>query len=698
MGRKKANDGAARFVEELFPEANDVKKKYYEKRLVTFSTNRKNGEYRTALKLVERCFITVHDEKRGENGKAISYSRNSHCFFKNLLKVDELLPGKPQKVIAIIQKEGSYEDRASIIEGCFKDLRDRAEQYARFADDVGAIKSNLLGDKNPAKSDLFLLEGAQQGVVAPPAEKNNPRIVSFHGLSPLQRIEYLEREGNLSDAELSAHKAVHYLEAGDIERALEYADNALHADQKNGFAWMVKGTLALDGVREAFNQSVLHQELGANVDAVDSEEQWHQERYEAALDQQELNLKDMVGFYLKAWSYWPDNAATYMLRSYEKKTQLILHFFKYAEHIDFDVELLKKTMARGLEELEFIASFHTTAFLTYVLPVAVRADFEITQKLARYFIKRVRASRPKKDKLNPPDPCTNIDIVRAGENLMHLQALAVVLPFKEVEGFMHDVDRRFKEIDRIARLKNWSAFYLSRLQHLETEDASSVCVAALENIPFLKRTYDQRLYKQWQYLYFRLIVEFSLTGIIGNPSDASAVVADVVDKFITPDLLESISGYVYFTKEIEGDYLDALGEEEVCKDLSGSTYHALHDDIQIVLSKMFMIPLQADWVENILSGEGASFGMGYRFELLRRYMNDLALGMASVGYREYLCKIEESGDAYGDEAECTALEGHTAFSFVLSFLIKNTTKDPDLISRLEDLKSTWEALQREWAK
>ena len=594
----------------------------------------------------------------------------SRQFVENLLQLDALL-GSTDDVKSILNQSGNEEELRQKVSNRIAELKYRGEQYRRFANDGAQVIERLFSNPDFINENLF--EISEISVID---QHQKIRAANFLGLEPLSKIEQMEQHGDLSDTELMANKAVLYLEMNNQELALKYANETLQVDPENGFAWMVKGFLALDGVKQAHKDSVIALELGANEHPLDSEERWLQEmRDEAETDAYDMCLQ-MVRFSLKAWKYWPAKSTYYPVSSSEYKQKLIQRFFEYAHHFPFDQELLAQLVERDYEELRWLCIpwKQPKSFLTKYLPIISIVNQSTASRLATQWVDEVRNSKPRKDERNPPSPFTDVTLMAVGQNLMHLNNLALAVPFGEVENLMHDVDARFNELNRLSRLMNWSEFYLAQAKALDAIDAIEVCKSALAKIPFTDAAFDQRLFKQWNYLRLRFITQHAVESIIKN---SASDIASFLEGHIKTELLEISAGFEYFHRDIDDETEFSEDWWEYYEDLAGKRCHVLHDDMELFLSIMFSSSLESEWLEDTLSGVQDSFGLAYRHQILNRYILDSFDGKTDVSYREYLQELERQGDEdeiYQDY-DAKRFERQSALSFILTFALNHSSPE-----------------------
>jgi hypothetical protein len=238
---------------------------------------------------------------------------------------------------------------------------------------------------------------------------------------------------------------------------------------------------------------------------------------------------------------------------------------------------------------------------------------------------------------------------------------------------------------------NWSEFYLAQVKASDAIEAISVCKAALKNIPFNEADFDQRLFKQWNYLQLRFITQHAVESIIKN--DAT-IIASFLEEHITTELLEITAGFEYFHRDVEGDY-ETYEEWEYYDDLAGKRCHVIHDDMELFLSIMFSSSLESEWLEDTLSGVQESFGLAYRHQILNRFVIDSFDGKVHVSYREYLQALEQQDDEDEIYRDCDngRLEGQSALSFILTFVLNNSTKGTSTLEQITVLKSMCDQLQ-----
>ena len=705
MNDRKKTESAAAVIEMLFPQ-NKLLQETLRTKLTTYA-HPKKGVFPDEL---------ISRELYGRDNDKYRYffPKKSHRFVENILQLDAFI-GTPKDVISIVNQAGDLEKLHQKVISRIGELEYRGELYRRFAKDGALIIENLFNNPDFVNASLFEVTEFHGNLKSKDDSPNlnelgqhqKIRTANFLGLEPLSKIEQMEQHGGLSDTELMANKAVLYLEMNNQELALKYANETLQVDPENGFAWMVKGFLALDGVKQAYKDTVTASELGANEHALTSEERWLQEmRNEAETDAYDMLLQ-MIHFSLNAWKYWPVKSTYFPVSSSEYKQKLIQQFFEYAPSFTdtrkvtfkpspdfpFDQKLLAELIERDYDELYWLQTpwKNTKFFLTKILPHISEANPRMGCRIASKWADEVRKSRARKDERNPPSPFTDVTLMAVGQNLMHLNNLALVMPFSEVETLMHDVDTRFNELNRLSRLMNWSEFYLAQVKASDAIEAISVCKAALKNIPFNEADFDQRLFKQWNYLQLRFITQHAVESIIKN--DAT-IIASFLEEHITTELLEITAGFEYFHRDVEGDY-ETYEEWEYYDDLAGKRCHVLHDDMELFLSIMFSSSLESEWLEDTLSGVQESFGLAYRHQILNRFVIDSFDGKVHVSYREYLQALEQQDDEDEIYRDCDngRLEGQSALSFILTFVLNNSTKGTSTLEQITVLKSMCDQLQ-----
>ena len=578
MGRKQASNSGPATIKQVFPNENSVVQDRLSQQLLNLSRDKyRDDVFPKGMIRVEES----NDSKSGRN--KYFYPSRSHCFIRNLLELNSLVR-TPSLTIDLLWKK-SEKGRKALKER-FDEMDFRGHQCLQFAGNCKKLSNRILGNDDPTKVNLFEMDGDSIEEKQSNKTLNEPAKMSFISLPALNKIENLERQCNLPEAELNAQKAVLYYEMGNIQLALEFAEKALESDPKNSYAWMVLGFLALQGIEETFLLEVVHREMGAHTNAISAEEQWHQELLEDASEQKFKYAKEAASLFLKAWSNWPKLPSSYLINAYQYKRSIVTEFFKYAQHVAFDKELLKQTIVDDFDFLKSLCIYYTGSpklLLTTVLPLVHSIAPEMAKNLAAAYVESVRKSEPEKDKYNPPDPCSNELLNAAGANLMHLQGLSLCLPFDEVDLFMQDVDRRFKEVNRISRIMNYSEFYRKKILSSDYVESMKACEAALRSIPFNKqRSYDKRLHKQWQYLKFSMPVHAAVMTILRKGTDVPQKVASLITEVITPELLEAVLGEDYFDRDVEWEEFGPEYDHPV--DLRGNKYHVLHYDMGFVKS------------------------------------------------------------------------------------------------------------------
>lgn len=580
MGRKATPNSGTATIDKLYPNVDPLTRKRLIDKLKTYASQKylKKGSFPKGMIQFEQA------EANSSKTSGVFYPKDSLTYVKNLLELDELT-GKNETAIAILTKrdEHAIRDHRKFLTNRFRELQYRGEQYLKYAMNAEAITESLLAKKDPTKENLFKLPQQSDPIAQTKELKDSINDISFMGLSALRRMEMIERNDNLPEPELCAHKSVLYFQEGSTELALKYASESLKKDTKNGLAWMILGYLALKGGEEAQKVEIAHKELGAHINAISAEEQWHQELLEDARDCRELHLNRACEYFLKSWCYLPNTKICRLHEIYDLKPNMIVALFTHARIHLLDKQTLKKAVKNNLDDLQLLRFKHTTLFLTRALPIIHSADIGYAKNIASDFVKCVRNSKPWRIGVDPTDPTMDDYLIAAGENLMHLQNLSPTLPFEEVEAFMKEVDNRFKEVCRISRLKNHSEFYRKIILKSEHDESIRVCEAALHSIPFNRtRSYDKRLQKQWKYLYFSIPVHAALIVMLQKGTDTPEKVASLISGSITPDLMDAVIGEDYFDKKEEWDEFRQDSDHPV--DLRGYQHHVMHYGIGLVKS------------------------------------------------------------------------------------------------------------------
>lgn len=702
MSRKAASDGGRATIEKLYSEVdNDLWKIRQVNKLKTYSSDK----YRLKAFPPKEGFIeTKNAIDRKENTAGVFYLEKSHQYLRNLLQMDSLV-GKNSSALDFIWWTGDFalpEQREKYLKDRFGELRYLGNQYLKFADQAEQLLKVLLKKKDPVKEDLFCLTSKENIDSSPVAEvKSSPneQRLSFIGLNSLERIDHIGRSERLTAAEKNAEKAVVYLEMDNIDLALQFANKALSESPTNGYAWMVKGYLSLKGVKDAIRSCAVQQELGAHPNPISAEEQCHQEQLEDDAAKGERCRKESIDFFLKAWNYWPANASVFLLAHGNYKQGLMASFFKAVGHADFDKELFKKAIKKDLWKLQLLCLNDMKLFLTRILPVVRSVDAKMATILAKDFVQKIKESKPAKDDLNPPDPTTNDILLSAGKYLGDLQVLSLALPFAEVEAFMHEVAFRFAELEEFTRIKNMSSFYLDRIKGMSGRDSVQYCNSALKNIPFnKKRTFDERLQKQWQYLLFSSTTQAAIESMLYKESGDSKSVALLLAKSLTPELLEQVSGKEHL---IQVEKYDEVSDYVISQDLRGRDFHVLHDGVSEMLCGIIPPINTNDWFEELVSEWTRVHGRTGHYEWLLMYLDGLASGTVKPGYQAFLRSLEEK-EGNSDKAlkafrkvECKFMKTHTAFSFVLSYALRAKYLKKDVVQQLKELKAACDKVKKD---
>jgi tetratricopeptide (TPR) repeat protein len=714
MARKAASDGGRATIEKLYPKdtATELTKKRLTEKLKTYtSKTKRETERKNFIPYRDRAFpveglLRVEEARSDEEKDVISFPSKSMCYLHNLLELDSLTGGI-EETIDILWKQDpkSRQKQREFLVRRFGELSYIGQKYMGYAKNADRLINSLLGRTNPIKDDLFALNEEVSKTIEKikPSEEMSPpddeQRVSFIGLTSLERIDRIGRSERLTAAEKNAEKAVVYLELGNTDLALQFANKALSEAPTNGYAWMVKGYLSLKGVKEAIRSCAVQKELGAHSNPVSAEEQWHQELLEDDIEKADRCRKESVDFFLKAWNYWPANASVFLSAHGDYKQGLMASFFKAVGHADFDKELFKKAIKKDIWKLQLLCLRDMNLFLTTILPVVHSADTKMATILAKDFVQKIKESKPAKDDLNPPDPTTNDILLSAGKYLGDLQVLSLALPFAEVEAFMHEVAFRFAELEETTRIKNMSGFYLDRIKGMSGRDSVQYCNSVLKNIPFkMNRPFDERLQKQWQYLLFSSATQAAIESMLYKESGDSKSVALLLAKSLTSELLEQVAGKEHL---IQIEEYDDDSDSVSCQDLRGRKFHVLHDNVSEMLDGIIR-PFKADdWFEKLISECTCVHGEMSHYEWLLLYLDGLASGTLKPGYQAFLRSLEKKA-GNSDKAlkafrklENRSIKTHTAFSFVLSYALQAKGLKKDVVQQLKELKAASDKVKKD---
>lgn len=556
MGRPKSPDGAQSVIEQLYPEANAVTTMALVNKLKAYGTKHTKTVWPEGTLGVETSVDKV---------ERVYYPETGHCFIKNLLELDALLGGPKHTKEYLHTKDRERHYRKKLTDR-IEDLRWRAHQYAFFAENGAACIENLLSNKDPQRENLFDFTNAQEKPLVKPST-DLQQDTSFIALQSLEKIEIIERDQGLSEENRFSQLAILYLESGNIRKALDFSNKALAIDDTCGYAWMVKGYLAVEGVQHAYQDAFLHQELGTSGVAITAEEMYHQQRVEDASEKAEENISKTTVFLLNAWRYWPKNSSIYICNSYNYEHKLIAYLFKNAKQDrSLDKKQFKTVLEQKRESLDFFATFHnnTRVLLSFVIPVIQIIHVPTAEGLARTWMKKIENSVPYNDYPNPPVAYEDHMLMAAGNNFSHMGVLFALLSYEVVDGFSKQLNARFTEAVRMYHLKSASESYLDALNRCLVGEVPNypngleICNRALNSLQFMKKPFDNRLKKQWQYMQLKMVVTSILKGFSlifdGPPDDCQSIATFLLD-YATTEILQNLTGDEYFEKM--EDYDDA---------------------------------------------------------------------------------------------------------------------------------------------
>jgi len=637
MGRPKSPDGAQSVIEQLYPEANAVMTETLVNKLKSYASRYKKKAWPSELLVIEKT-----DKGKSE----YHFPPKSHCYIRNLLELDAFW-GESEATIEYLQKN---KDRKRLYEkkltDRIKDLRWRADQYVVYAKKAEGCIESLLSDKDPRKENLFKFNGTRNQTTAAPT-KNLQQDASVIALRSLERIELIERDQRLSEESRLSQLGVLYLESGHIEKALEFSNKALEIDMTCGYAWMVKGYLALQGVQQAFEEAFLQRELGTSGIAISAEEIYHEERREAAWRKAEENRYKTTSFFLNAWRYWPRDPMC-ISNSYSYEHKLIIKLFDSAKQDrKLDAALFKQVLEEKRESLNYFATFpeHTEVLLSSVLPVIQKTDASMAVELARGWMGRVECSEPYRDYPNPPVAYEDLLLMAAGNNLARLGVVYELLPFAIVDKFCRRVGERFREAIRMYHLQSASDSYRDALNRcLVAENPNyqrglEICSGALKGLQFMDEVFDVRMQKQWRYMQLKMVamsILKGITNILNFSPDESNSIADLLLEHATLEVLQDLAGDDYFDKM--EDYHEELPEPWLISfDLTNDKCHILHTPIQGFLDNNYykeMIRAKLPRavgekspvehiIDNLLASESLDHQRHYNMELLAAKLKEL---------------------------------------------------------------------------
>ncbi len=585
MGCPKSPDGAQSVIEQLYPKINAVTSKSLVNKLKTYASKHSTTAWPPGM-------LEVDSTDKG--APRYYYPTSSHCYIRNLLELDALVGG-PKPAKEYLHTKDRKHHYGKVLTQRIEDLRWRSHQYANFAENAEACIENLLSDKDIQTENLFDFTNAQVSIPTRPAT-DLQQDKSFITLRSLEKIEIIERDTRLTEEKRTPQLAVLYLESGNIEKALEFSNRALALDVTCGYAWMVKGYLAVQGVQQAFQDAFLHQELGTTSIAITAEEMYHQERLEAASTKAEENIHKTTLFFLNAWRYWPESSSICISNSYDYEHKIIVNLFKFAKKDrQLDNKLLMTVLEHKRESLDYFAQIpeHASALLSTVIPVVQTLDVRTAEEIARIWMEQVENSVPYNVSPNPPVAYENRLLMSAGNALPQMGLLFELFLFEVADEFCKKLRKRFTEALRVYHLNSASTCYLEALkQCLSVEDpiyhnALKICTGALQGLQFREKAFDTRLEKQWRYMQLKMVVMCILKGfkliLDGPPHDCKSVTTFLLE-YATPKVLEHLSGDDYFDRM--EDYDDLSSDSWMISfDLTRDECHILHSPLQGFLQK-----------------------------------------------------------------------------------------------------------------
>jgi hypothetical protein len=159
---------------------------------------------------------------------------------------------------------------------------------------------------------------------------------------------------------------------------------------------------------------------------------------------------------------------------------------------------------------------------------------------------------------------------------------------------------------------------------------------------------------------------------------ASHSVADLFTRHITPEMIDTLVGFDYFTIVIQSD---EFSDYEFYEDLTGDINYILDNDMELTLRGIIGPMGGVTWFQELISDAEPIFHQMCCGGLLFQYLNELYAGTIEMGYRNFLrSKVKAKGEgtkkrrAYASElSQYEALKGHSLFSFIVSYLLKDDT-------------------------
>jgi tetratricopeptide (TPR) repeat protein len=595
MGRRREKDGPQSIVEKLYPQVNAAAKRAYSEILRKFASDYPDTAWAKGV-------LIVNDEGTGGRNKyRYADDEDSLRYIKNLLELDALLGSKADTVSYLNTKDKDNSFRPKLNRR-LETLRWKAEQYSGIVKNMEMCFESLLVDKDLMKSDLFEVDpGSMQGQ-AEELLKSQQENVSFLGLRALETLELIERNDRMPEADRLSQQAVLYMELDNIEKALEFSSKALEVDRTSGLAWMVKGYLAVKGYKQAFQDVIVHHELGTSGIAITSEEMFHQQQLEEASESAESNMHHATMFFLNAWRYWPERYLSYISNHYEYENQIIAKLFSYSRQ---DRKLNKDFFSEVAEQkFESLQSFartpeHAYFLLTSILPFLQKVEADVAAGLAEMWMERVEASAEHSLCGDLYAEHEDTLLIAAGGCLSHMGILYKLFPFGVADSFCKKLRDRYSEAQRMQHLKSvcdsYSAALNDCLSH-ETPDypnCLNICKAVLDELDFEDKPFDNRLNLQWKYMRLKAVVLNILKGfkqILSAPVEGSKDVAAFLLENVSPEDLQSLAGDDYFEKEFED--LGVGYDFEISVDLTEDQWHVIYSPLQGFLPEEQAMPFE----------------------------------------------------------------------------------------------------------
>jgi tetratricopeptide (TPR) repeat protein len=595
MGRRREKDGPQSIVEKLYPQVNAAAKRAYSEILRKFASDYPDTAWAKGV-------LIVNDEGTGGRNKyRYADDEDSLRYIKNLLELDALLGSKADTVSYLNTKDKDNSFRPKLNRR-LETLRWKAEQYSGIVKNMEMCFESLLVDKDLMKSDLFEVDpGSMQGQ-AEELLKSQQENVSFLGLRALETLELIERNDRMPEADRLSQQAVLYMELDNIEKALEFSSKALEVDRTSGLAWMVKGYLAVKGYKQAFQDVILHHELGTSGIAITSEEMFHQQQLEEVSESAESNMHHATMFFLNAWRYWPERYLSYISNSYEYENQIIAKLFSYSrQDRKLNKDLFSEVAEQKFESLQSFARTpeHAYFLLTTILPYLHEVDGEIACRLAEVWMGGVESSGNWDSYGDFYTEHEDSILVGAGGCLSHVGVLYKLFSFEVADSFCKELRDRYTEAQRMQLLESVCDYYCSALNDIlssKTPDypkCLEICKAVLDELKFVDKPFDNRLNLKWKYMHLKAVVLNILKGferILRAPVEDCEEIATFLLENVSPEDLQSLAGDDYFEREGK-DLGDGL-EIEISIDLTEDEWHVIYSPIQAFLPEEQVSPFK----------------------------------------------------------------------------------------------------------